>query len=462
MERGDLDQVSDLRYTAPDGSEKLISADERKDRAKAAYLKQSRERASDTREEPQEALAREFHAFRLSGEKHPVIERAVGGIADMANAGVLDTDTPGREKLLGKLLAYEWLQNESTSSLLAYTEENDRDFAESYLMARRYLQHDDGRGYSDEDALSFAIRSTELTRSGMPLASSSRDEINAQVRKLSTERGWIWEGDAEPMNASIAQQRVTNLAQRFVQLGVKPERAVKMAGEAVKNTSLAYRGVLLDLQGRPIPADFREVMDTLIDDFAGKFPHVLKRNGVEAKDITISPLSSGGPSGGRFVLVDRETLLPLVDEAQNHAVVNLSDIRTKSKQAAEKRARAALRSGAFNSSLYRYGYVQAQDTDGSVNWIDPDTREVMDFTFGDDDTAPAWRKTGRRYRRSVITTPDGGVNIKARDGDLGIGAASRFVYDGMVRTGQRYRRAAQYLWSILPEVKIGDEAFQDE
>lgn len=461
LEAGNLDHVEDLRYVAPDGTERVISADERRERARETFLSRSRWVAAENREEPVESMAREFHAFRLSGEKHPTVERAVTGIADMANVGMLSDDPEGKEKLKGKLMAYEWLQSESTASLLAYTKEDDRDFAESYLMARRYLKHDDGRAYSDDDALSFAIRSTEVTRTGMPLAASARDEIHAQVRTLATEKGWIWgDNDAEPMNSAIAEQRVVNLAQRFVQLGVKPQRAVKMAGEAVKNTSSVYRGVLLDFQGRDVPDDFAEILDTTIADFAKQQPHVLELNGMKEADIAIAPSSSGSQSGGYFVLVDKETMLPIADESGHHVTVQLRDIRAKSAANAEERKGKTLRGTALQSSISSRGYVEAVDTDGKTYWVDPKTREIVEYSFAEDATAPVWKKTGRRYRKGVLTPVAGGVELQPR-GDLGIGAAGRFMWDSTTARGRNYRRAAKYLWGMVPEVKIGDTTVKE-
>lgn len=458
LESGQLDGIADIRYVAPDGSEKVLRVEDRKERAAETFLRRSRQIAAESREEPHESLAREFRSFQASGVKHPNIERAVTGIADMANVGMLEDGAPELEQMMGKLLAYSWLQNESTASLLAYTEEKDRDFAESFWMAQRYLKRADGQPFSHKDALSFAIRSTEVSRTGMPLAASAREELHAQVKTLSTEPGWIWgDNDAEPMNSAIAEQRVVNLAQRFVQLGVKPQRAVKMAGEAVKNTSSVYRGVLLDLQGLDVPHDFAEVLDGIIGRFVKQQPNVLEGNGVEESDITVVPSSSGSQSGGYFVLADKETMLPIADEKGNLVTVKLKTIRDLSAAAARERDNKVLRDGAIRGSSKTRGYVEAVDTDGKTYWVDKRSREIVEPRYRRGSLNPTWKKTGKRYRRGLITPVDG---VPARI-DLGARAAGSFVLDGMAANGARYRRAAKYLWDMVPEVKIGDTTVKE-
>ncbi|MGN6552077.1 MAG: hypothetical protein ACTHJ3_19605 [Pararhizobium sp.] len=402
LRHGNADQIADIHYKTLTGDEKTITVKQQQDWAEEDFQRHSQNIAKGNRETQPETLSRELRAYRLSGMKHPGLSSAVTGIADMASID-LEQDPEGRQKLLGKLKAYEWLQNESTASLLAYTKEPDRQFAETYLMAEKYLHQD------PDTALSTAIRTTQVTKEGMESVQKYQREIDAQVNSLGTKPGWIWgTNSAEPANSSIAKQRVTNLAQTFVRLGLKPTDAVEQAAEAVKKTSITYNGVLLDMQGQDLPQNFSEALDDAIADYAKKAPLTLKRNDISQSDISVAPAPSGTASGGRLMLVDKHTMLPVFDDKGQAVFINLSQLRQSSKVKQEAKDRETVRNAALNSSIAAKGLVQAVDTDGKTYWVDKSTREIYTYSFGQKDSAPRWSKTGQRYKRGVLTTPQGG------------------------------------------------------
>lgn len=464
LRHGNLDLVRDLRYTTQAGEEKVLSRDERVERAKERYFAGSIREAAAKRETSDATMARELRALRISGEKHPVVEANVSGIAGMASTDILQ-DPQGLEKLKGKLQAYQWLQGESTTSLLSYTTQEDRDFAETYLMATRYLTHENGNRYSDDEALTFAIRSTQITAEGKASIGQHRDAIEDAVGSLGSEAGWLWgTKDVEPANAAAAEQRVSLLAQRFVATGVKPDKAVRMAAEAIKKTSVVYRGVLLDLQGHDLPDNFADGLDSFIDDFAKSNPLTLEQNGLSAGDVSIAPILAGGNSGGKFMLVDKTDLTGIVGDDGRPFYITIPDVRSKAREITQEREHKALQDAMTKDSLEHRGIVQAVDVDGRTYWVNEKTREVMDFTLGDDDLTPVWRKTGRRYKRNVITTPVGGFNTNDRADTIGAAATSAAgaVFDAGMANARAVAAGAKAIGKALPEVKIGEDAFKDK
>lgn len=153
-------------------------------------------------------------------------------------------------------------------------------------------------------------------------------------------------------------------------------------------------------------------------------------------------------------------MLPLADENGKQVVVRLPEIRAEGNRRRVEAERKAIRDAAFRTTLATRGYVQAVDTDGKIYWVDPKSREIVDYTFENDATDPVWKKTGRRYKKGVITPVEGGVvpspKVKHAAGEVNHGVGVAVGADK-----ERMRRGAQFLWDLIPEVKVGDTTVKD-
>lgn len=394
--KGDADRIDDHRFTSPDGKEHKLTKQERIDRAREEYLRRSRGVAQFNREAPQETMKRELRAFRLSGEKHPALESMVTGMADMASPDMLQ-DPEARQKLLDKVNTYKWMQNESKNSTIAYTDEKDREFAETFLLSQKYL------GYDDDRALLFAIETSQpMTKEGQANLFKQQSTIESEVNNLGTE-GWIFQN--EPANWSVVSQRVTILANRFVRGGVKPDKAVSMAAEAIRNTSLIYNDVVMDVQGLDIPDNFKDIADEVIADYAKNSAATLERLDLDEDDISLMPVGSTGSSGGRFKLIDKETLQPVIDNEGNGVFITLGDIRRRSQVKQREADNRVLQDASVNASAKAKGLKKQVNDDGVEEWINPKTREVFILDTGDGKSKPVFKKSGRRLKKGKGTTP---------------------------------------------------------
>ena len=399
FEQGRGDEIEDTTITRRDGKKVTISAEDRMEAAKEAYFKRSEQIAQTRREEPNERLARELRATRLSGEKHPKLEKAVGGMADMASIDMMQ-DPEAKKKLLGKLETYKWMQNESTNSTIAYTKPADRDFAETYIMAQRYL------GQDKDTALSTAIRAQQLTKDGaVKLGRNEFASLQSKVKKLASTPGRFWgTSSVVPANYSVVEQNVTRMAGTFIKLGLKPDKAVKAAAEAVKKHTITYNGVVLDMQGHDLPDNFDESLDANIKDFANRNKLVMERNDLDVDDLSVVPAHSGSVHGGRFMLIDKDTLLPVHDDKGNAVFMTLGGLRKDAKRRQDARDNKAVRDAALKSGLKSRKLSEYTDRNGKKGYVDRKTKEVYEVMFDKDSTKPVFKKTGKRAKLNEMST----------------------------------------------------------
>src|SRR5207253_1489591 len=117
-----------------------------------------------------------------------------------------------------------------------------------------------------------------------------------------------------PWNSAAAQQRVASIAKRLVRGGLDQDKAVTVAIDSVKRNSITYNGTLLELGSKALPDNYKPALDGIIGDFATENPGVLKDHDISTSDITIMPAQDLNRSGGRFLLTDKNTGQPLMDD----------------------------------------------------------------------------------------------------------------------------------------------------
>ncbi|MER8422474.1 hypothetical protein [Mesorhizobium sp. M1403] len=396
MATGNLDGIEERRYTSPiTGEEKVITADSQRDDVIYRYMKTSAQIAEKNRETGTERMSRELRVFRMGNKNDPELEKQVSGIFQMANAGI-SQDPEAEKKLVSKLEAYKWLRNESTQSLLSHAkDEKDRDFAETYLAGQQYL------GMDSSEAINFATRATKISSEGLPgISPKQHEQVRSAVNSLGSKPGWFWgTNDTKPANSAVAEQRVTQLALGIMNAnGVPMDKAITMASEAVKATSTTYNGVLLDLQGMHVPDNFSEVLDEQLGDYAKNRPLVMQRNGLSPSDLAVLPAGGGtsGPSGGRFIVVEKDTLSPVLDDQGNMSFVTTGQVRQRGAIKENERKTKVLRDSAVESGAASKGYTRLPAVSGETGWLNSKTGEIMKFDFPDGASAPVWKPTGRR------------------------------------------------------------------
>lgn len=341
MLSGDLDGVEDEDIKLPSGKAITVTRKQRLEAAEKAYKAQSDITAAQGRETPVLRLSRELNDYRKNNLEHPQLKRQVTGIADMATPAAL-LDTEQRKALLEKVNTAKWLAHESKNTYVAYSEQKDREFVETFLLAKGSMVRKDGRAYSDDEALTFAMETTNpVNTDGQLRIDRAKQTLENRMKSLSSTPGRLWgEWNVAPENYSTAYQRVYTLAQRYVAGGMEPEKAVEQAATNVKNTSTVFRGnILMDLAGMNVPDDFDESMGAIVDDFAQRNPLTMEKNGIKASDISIEPVNNPDQkSGGYFKLIDRNDRTPIVDDKGNMVTVSLAGVRAQSARRQAERA----------------------------------------------------------------------------------------------------------------------------
>lgn len=461
---GNGDQIVDRVINTPDGREVTVTAENQRKAVEAEYGRQSRLIAKDRKETPTETMFRELRDHRRQGWTHKGLEQTLTGMADMASIEMIG-DPESKATLMNKLNLYRQLRQESKNSVMAYTKEKDRDFAEAFIEGTSFLD------MSDDAALDFAIKVTQpLDASGREQVAKYQREIDSAVGSLATNKRWFGiEWNSDPSNYSTVRTKVTQLAQKMVAAGVKPRDAITMAANAVNANTHVYNGTVLDLSGLDVPDQFPEAVDEALAQFISANPKVIERSGLDPEDLTIVPLG-GDVSGGRFKIVSKENIATaLYNDRQEVAILTLPGIRKiwKAKTAAENHVTA--RTVVFDHSVQQKGFVYATDVDGSKAWIDPKTKEVYSFQYTDKDNMPIWRKTGKRYKRAKVIKDDGGFVLKGYDGGQFWGrlrgSALKKHREEMKKWEDDHDRAAaerrKFWGALLPSMKVGNTVLND-
>ncbi|MDR6755158.1 hypothetical protein J2Y48_000431 [Mycoplana sp. BE70] len=464
---GSADAFRDVTFTTSDGRSVTVTKEDRMKAAEASYLNASEALARGRQETPQEKTFRDLRVARMNGRKLPYLEERLTNISDMATVDLIG-DPDGKAKLLDKLLTYRVIRQESPGAINAYTSEKDRDFAEAFVDAVDFL------GKSDDEALDFAIKVAQpIDASGRESLSKYQRQLDGAVNDIASKKGWFGiDWDSAPGNYSTVRTKVSQLAEKMVVAGLNPEDAIKMAAMSVKQRSTVHNGTVLFLQGLDVPDNFTDLVDEALAEFIEKNPKVVQRSGLDPEEMTIVPLG-GDLSGGRFVIASKENpVATLHDDSGNVAVITLAGLRQVSARLTKEKEAASLQSSrqaSFDHSVMQKGLVYARDHDGSLNWIDPKSREVFTFQYTEKDSYPIWKKTGKRYRRAQVVKEDGSFVLKGyeagrwwgrlRGSDLKQYREDMKQWENDIDKAAERRR--KFWGNILPSVKVGNTVLND-
>ncbi|PLP55549.1 hypothetical protein CYK37_30120 [Mesorhizobium loti] len=414
LDQDNLDRVTDFTYTDRNKEQKTVQADTIKQEAFNRYMQRSGTIAKANREEPQETVARELRKAQLAGLEHPQIKALVSGIAGAASVD-LAQNPEALSKVMEKVNTARWLYNTSKNTYMSYLKEADRDFMESFIIAKDGMTGEDGRQMSDAGALEFAVRTSQPVQvDGLNFTREQNDRIDQRVKTLATDDGWLWGlfgTSTNPWNSAAGQQRVASVAKRLVRGGMDPDKAIEAAYGSVKRNSLTYNGSLLEVGKSSLPDNYRDTLDGIVSDFTSANPGVLKDLQIGNEDITILPMNDINRSGGRFVLIDKNTGSTVKDDKTGEPFfVTLKTIRERSRAVAEEAQRKAINETSVKGVAKANKLLPTGD-DGK-SFVDPRTREVFEITVPEDGTKPTLKKTGRRVGKVEDPTkpkyPDNG------------------------------------------------------
>lgn len=400
LELDNLDRLTDISYTDRNGEEKTIKAEEVKEGAFNRYLTRSNEIAQVNKEAPQQTVERELRKAQLAGLEHPQLKALVTGIAGAASVD-LTQDPDGLNTVMEKVKTARWLQGVSKNTYIAYTEEADRDFMESFMIAKDEMTGDDGRQLSDAGALEFAVRTSQpLSNDGLNFTREQNDVIDRSVKSLASSGGYLFGlfgTSTTPWNAAAGQQRVASLAKRLVRGGMAQDKAIEVAADSVKRNSITYNGSLLSVGKTALPDNFKDALDGLIGDFAKSSPGVLKDLDIDTGDITIIPIGDINRSAGRFMLIDKNTGSYIMDDKSGQPTfVTLQSIRDRSRKIADDKFQKEADKVSIRGAAASNGLQRATDPDGNTIFINPKTREIMEIGVPEPGSKPVLKKTGRR------------------------------------------------------------------
>jgi hypothetical protein len=220
------------------------------------------------------------------------------------------------------------------------------------------------------------------------------------------------------------------------------DKALEHAVARMKATSTVVNGYLVQSNDRNFPADFKEITEALLDEYAQAHPDENLDGGKDLYVVPIGPekwaiaRKEGGFTSGMITQKSLQDYRKVrADEALRSEAdweklkdergyiralatwgsLNQPRMTTEEAQAFLSNKRRTRDIERFiNADAAKRGYVFASLKDGSMAWVNPATKEIMDFKtlWSDDDKSVTWAGTGMQYNKAVITKADGGFAIR--------------------------------------------------
>lgn len=331
-------KLTEEEFIGPNtGAVTTITEKERQKQATTAYFEASQEIAKRRGETvASQTLERELRDLRGAGLEHPRLKESVSNLADLSAVNMSNPD-----EVIRRLEVYQWLRNESTHTLQAYTTQADRDFADLYLFARN------GLNQTRDIALQSAVRVNDLYKSGnLRLSREDSEDLSRLSDNMATKPGFFFgTNDTRPRNFSTVSDKILRGAKFYKGLGLSNDEAIRLSAKSIKENSLTYNGMVFDSTGFDLPDNFSATLDNHIDKWMEQNPRLVEMHGYSREDITIQPAISRDDHGGKFVLADKETLLPLADEYNRMATVTLKGLREDAAKSKVQRQKDKIRTG---------------------------------------------------------------------------------------------------------------------
>lgn len=394
-----FDDVQDFVYTDISGTEKKVTKKEQEDNARRIYFQQEELRQKQNGETGgMDTTVRQFRDLRRVNIEHPVITAKLSGLAANGSPDLL-SNPDAKARQIDKMELYKTLKSESKNSIFSVVKDSqDRDYAEAFYAGQRYL------GMSQDEALTFAYKSANLDSDAKARVARERDRVDNAVSRMDTTS---WFG-SDVANSSMAREKISDLAVRYVAAGAPVDKAIEAAGKAFSESTLTYNGVVIDVGNArsrtAMPDNWKGSVDAQVDNFMG----LSEKKGYSRGDVTIMQMGDDG----RFYIADKDTLTPLTDDKGGQYLFTLSDLRDWDIKTQKQTEKYDLRRHTFEANVKAKGLVHAVDVDGSEVWVNPKTRDIMNMKYGDEDAVPKWTNSGTKYQRGVIVNTEGGFSLK--------------------------------------------------
>lgn len=393
----------DLVQTKLTGSgsaeEVVISVEKQKTEATRQFLLQDTREAQQRNETPQEMIARQVKVLSTAGLEHPDVKEAAEGLA-LAGSPELLSDPTQLEHVVQRVDLLNGISKANKNIGAAYLKGNDKDFFDGFIAARETL------GRDDKQAAAFAYAVANPSPTAKARVTREYQSIEMAVKNLRDTK-WFGRWSIDMENSGMVEDHLVDLAQKFALGGLSGKDAVAAARDAMERSAIHYNGTLIDvgaLESRAdMPADFRGAVEAQV----AAFMEDSKGKNYSMSQLTIQQT---GDRDGRFYLIDKETNRPATDDQGNMHLFTLSQLRawSNANEKAQREAQASF--NVFNQSVNAKGLFQAEDKDGSLVWINKN-REIWHNT-APEGQPPVWKKTGKRYSKTIATGPDGEILLK--------------------------------------------------
>lgn len=318
IRNGDFDMFSgDKTIVLPSGKQVKMEGATLKDAAISAYEQSSNKYAQDHKEDWKTTIARDEMAYGRSGLNNPVVEKALKGVASQTDTSVLQDDK-ALNQLSRKAELYEQIKNNSVNRLRGYTQQEDREFMEAFLLGRNTL------GYDDAQAAAYAIKvNSVLDPSTLPKVDYKQDEISRGAAEVMN-RSYGFDPDAS--NYSDVHSRITALARNNVSMGMNPDTAIENAVKLVKNSSVFFNGAVIPNVHGQGPDNFEGVAGDMIQGYLEKYaPKQLKDGALDPGNLILQPVNKGDNT--RFMLVEKDDFTPVRGDDGKARYVSLEEMR---------------------------------------------------------------------------------------------------------------------------------------
>ena len=388
------------KLTGSGSSEEVITnVEKQKTEAVRQFLLQDGRDAKARGEHPAETIARQTAVLAKSGLENPDVKAAAEGLA-LAGAPDVLSDEAGQQKLVQRIDLLNSISKANKNIGAVYLKGNDKDFFDGFIAARETL------GRSDKEAAAFAYAVSNPTPTAKARVTREFQAINSAVKDLRDTK-WMGRWSIDMENSGMVEDHLVDLAQKFALGGLNGKDAVAAARDAMEKSAIHYNGTLIDvgaIESRAeMPSDFRGAVDAQVASFMADS----KGKNYSLGQLTIQQT---GDRDGRFYLLDKETNRPATDDQGQMHMFTLSNLRAWSNANEEMQRKAQATYSVFNQSVNAKGLFQAEDKDGSTVWINKN-REIWHNT-AEEGQAPVWKKTGKRYSKTIATGPDGEIILK--------------------------------------------------
>jgi hypothetical protein len=145
------------------------------------------------------------------------------------------------------------------------------------------------------------------------------------------------------VNKSYLSDRINDLAQWYVRMGLNSEKAIELAGERVRSSHVNVNGYYIDTSDKRLPPQFPGLVQGRLDAYAAKHG---KEEGLAVGDLTVRPAGNG--AGAWYIVRKSAGGIPV--DHPNDRMITLNELLSDAAAAQEKGNLKTLQTIEQNSS----------------------------------------------------------------------------------------------------------------